>query len=571
MRLSRLFGRTLRESPSDAELESHQLLLRAGMIRQMGAGIYTYMPLGWRVLKKIEKIMREEMDAVGFQDMMMPVVHPAELWKATGRYDEIGEALLRFQDRTKHDMVLAMTHEEVVVDLLKREVGSYRQLPVLLYHIQTKFRDEPRSRGGLIRVREFTMKDAYSAHASWEDIDAFYPHVYQAYVNIFRRCGLETVVVQADSGMMGGSTSHEFMAVSPLGEDTLVQCESCDYAANAERAVSVKPDGAKETERPIEEVATPGCKTIEQVAGFVGTTPEHTLKAVFYATGGQVIFVLIRGDLEVNETKLSNALGAPPDLHVADEEELELAGIVAGYASPVGLRNFRVVADDSIQKGSNFVAGANKVGYHLLNVNYPRDFQVELITDIALAREGDVCAQCGGRLRVSKGIEVGHLFKLGTKYSEAVGATFLDRDGQARPIIMGSYGIGTGRLMAAVIEQHHDDKGIIWPVNIAPFQVHLVALSTDKAEVMKQAEALYRELEAGGYEVLFDDREESAGVKFNDADLIGAPLRLTISARTLEEGCVEAKLRWAEERQSIPREDLLGKIDRLLATDPSIH
>jgi len=570
MRLSRLFGRTLREVPSDAELISHQLSIRAGLIRQIGAGIYSYMPLGWRVMKKIEQIMREEMDAVGFQDMMMPVVHPAELWQSTHRWYEIGDALLRFKDRTGHDMVLAMTHEEVVVELLRREVNSYRQLPVLVYHIQTKFRDEPRSRGGLIRVREFTMKDAYSAHASWADIDAFYPQVYQAYTNIFRRCGLQTLAVQADSGIMGGSASHEFMAVSPQGEDTLITCERCGYAANAERAVFVKPDVPKTPEKPAEMVATPGCKTIEEVANFLNTTPQHTMKAVFYATGGQVLFVVIRGDLEVNETKLSNALGAPPDLHVADAEELKLAGIVAGYASPVGLNGFRVIADESIQMGNNFVAGANKEGYHLINVNYPRDFSVDVMTDIALAREGDTCAQCGGTLKVSRGIEVGHLFKLGTKYSDAVGATFLDQDGQAKPLIMGSYGIGVGRLMAAVIEQHHDDKGIIWPVSIAPYHIHIVSLGTDKPEVVEQAESLYADLQAKGYEVLYDDRNESAGVKFNDADLIGIPLRLTVSARNVQDGLVEAKCRWSDRRETASLEQLYQKIDGWLASDPAV-
>ncbi len=379
MRLSHSFGRTLREVPADAEMVSHQLLLRAGMIRQMGAGIYSYMPLGWRVMKKIEQIMREEMDAVGCQDMMMPVVHPAELWQATKRWYSVGQALLRFKDRSERDMVLAMTHEEIVVDLLKREVNSYRQLPILVYHIQTKFRDEPRSRGGLVRVREFTMKDAYSAHANWEGLDEFYPQMYQAYVNIFRRCGVTTAVVEADSGIMGGNTSHEFMSLSDQGEDTLITCRKCGYAANAEAAKFVKLDVPKEPEKPIEKVATPNCKTIEQVANFVGTTPEHTLKAVFYATGGKVVFVMIRGDLEVNETKLLNVLGAPPDLHVADDEEIRQAGIVAGYASPVGLKGLQVVADESVQIGSNFVAGANETGYHLLNVNYPRDFKADTV------------------------------------------------------------------------------------------------------------------------------------------------------------------------------------------------
>jgi prolyl-tRNA synthetase len=540
---------------------SHQLSLRAALVRQLSTGIYSYLPLGWRVLKKIEQIMREEMDAIGGQDMMMPVVHPAEIWQATNRWHEIGPELVRFKDRTRRGLVLAMTHEEVVSDLLRTEINSYRQLPVVIYHIQTKFRDEPRSRGGLIRTREFTMKDAYSCHASEEDIDQFYPSMYQAYVNIFQRCGLETVAVEADSGIMGGSASHEFMVLSEAGEDTLIRCPSCDYDANAERATFVKPvyDQGGE-ERPLEEVATPDCKTIQELADYLGVATHQTLKAVFYATWSQIIFAVIRGDLEVNETKLSNALGAPPDLHVATEEELAEAGIVAGYASPVGLSGVKVVADDSIQMGVNLVAGANKEGYHCKNVNYPRDFSVDILTDIALAQAGDICPQCGSTLTSARAIEVGHLFKLGTKYSEGVGATFLDKDGQAKPIVMGSYGIGTGRLMAAVIEQNHDDKGIIWPISIAPYHIHLVSLGTD-ARVVEKAEELYADLQAKGHEVLYDDRNESAGVKFNDADLIGIPLRLTVSVRNLNQNGVEAKLRWEEKAEIVPFEKLHERIE----------
>jgi prolyl-tRNA synthetase len=575
LRLSKLFGRTLREVPADAETVSHQLSLRAALVRQISTGIYSYLPLAWRVLKKIEQIMREEMDAIGGQDMMMPVVHPAEIWQATNRWNEIGPELARFKDRNRRDMVLAMTHEEVVAHLLRTEINSYRQLPVMFYHIQTKFRDEPRSRGGLIRAREFTMKDAYSCHASEEDMDRFYPSMYQAYVNIFRRCGLETVTVEADSGIMGGSASHEFMVLSEAGEDTLIRCSACDYQANAERAAFVKPvytaqqcrdQGCEEL--PVEEVATPDCKTIQELADYLGVATHQTLKAVFYATWSQIIFAIIRGDLEVNETKLSKALGAPPDLHVATEEELAEAGIVAGYASPVGLKfavsGVKVVADDSIQMGVNFVAGANKEGYHCKNVNYPRDFSVDILTDIALARAGDACPQCSGPLTVARGIEVGHLFKLGTKYSEGAGATFLDKDGQAKPIVMGSYGIGTGRLMAAVIEQNHDEKGIIWPLSIAPYHIHLMSLGTGDAKVVEKAEELCADLQARGYEVLYDDRDESAGVKFNDADLIGIPLRLTISARNLKQNGVEAKLRWEEKAEIVPLEGLYERINAFL-------
>lgn len=561
MRLSKLFGRTLREVPADAEMVSHQLSLRAALVRQISTGIYSYLPLGWRVLKKIEQIMREEMDAIGGQDMMMPVVHPAEIWQATGRWYEIGPELVRFKDRNRRDLVLAMTHEEVVAALLRTEINSYRQLPVMVYHIQTKFCDELRSRGGLIRAREFTMKDAYSCHTSEEDMDRFYPSIYRAYVNIFRRCGLETIAVEADTG-------HEFVVLADAGEDTLIRCSSCGYDANAERATFVKPvyDQGRE-ELPIEEVATPDCKTIQELADYLGVATHQTLKAVFYATWSQIIFAVIRGDLEVNETKLSNALGAPPDLHVATEEELAEAGIVAGYVSPVGLSGVKVVADDSIQMGVNFVAGANKEGYHCKNVNYPRDFAVDILTDIAQARAGDACPKCGSTLTAARAIEVGHLFKLGTKYSEGAGATFLDKDGQAKPIVMGSYGIGTGRLMAAVIEQNHDEKGIIWPVSIAPYHIHLLSLGTSEAKVVEKAEELYADFQARGYEVLYDDRDETAGVKFNDADLIGVPLRLTVSARNLKQNGVEAKLRWEKEVELVPFETLYERIDALLAEE----
>ena len=567
MRFSTLFGRTLREVPSDAELISHQLSVRAGLIRQLAAGIYTYMPIGWRVLRKIEQIMREEMDAVDGQEMHMPMAQPAEVWRATGRYDAPapGPALLRFQDRGGHDMVLGMTHEEVATDLAKQEIKSYRQLPLVIYQIQTKFRDEPRSRGGLIRVREFTMKDAYSFHPDYASLDAYYPRMYQAYVNIFSRCSVETISVEADSGIMGGSASHEFMVVSEAGEDTLILCPQCKLAANAEKATFVKGEGIHGDPAPMVKVPTPGTTTIESVARLLGVETRQTLKAVFYSTASEVIFAIIRGDLEVNETKLSNLLGGA-ELHASTDEELRAAHIVAGYASPVGLTGVRVVADDSILSGGNFVAGANDPGYHLKNVNYPRDFEAEAVADIALAREGDICPRCNAKMTATRGIEAGHVFKLGTKYSEAVGATFLDRDGVPKPVIMGSYGIGTGRLLACIIEQHHDERGIIWPVSVAPFHVHLVSLGTNVPEVVQAAEALYRALLAQGYDVLYDDREETAGVKFNDADLIGAPVRLTISRRTLASHSYEVKARWASEVRLVPEADLDGAIREILAT-----
>lgn len=567
MRLSKLFGRTLREVPAEAELVSHQLLLRAGMIRQLAAGIYSYLPLGWRVVRRLEQIMREEMDAIGGQEILMPVVHPAEVWQATGRYQAPtpGPALVRFRDRWGHDLVMAMTHEEVIADLLKSEIFSYRQLPFMVYHIQTKFRDEPRPRGGLIRVREFLMKDAYSCHPDQASLDAFYPRMYEAYVTIFRRCHLDHVAVEADTGMMGGPISHEFMVLANVGEDTLIRCEGCAYSANVERAEFRKGEARPEEPLPLQAVPTPGATTIDAVAAFLGVPTSRTLKVVFYTTAeGEVIFAIIRGDLSINETKLANLLDGTV-LRPASEEELGERGIVAGYASPVGLKGIRVIADDSVLGGANWVAGANREGYHYVNVNYPRDFQGDIVADIALARAGLPCPRCAELLREARGIEVGHLFKLGTRYSEAVGATFLDQKGDSLPIVMGSYGIGAGRLMAAIVEQHHDDKGILWPPSVAPFQAHLVSLGLDRPEVGDAAEALYAELEQDGLEVLYDDRAESAGVKFNDADLIGIPLRLTVSPRTLKAGSVEAKLRWKAESTLVPRAGIVALVRDLLA------
>jgi prolyl-tRNA synthetase len=464
-------------------------------------------------------------------------------------------------------LVLGITHEEVVTDLARREVHSYRQLPFMVYQIQTKFRDEPRSRGGLIRTREFTMKDGYSFHADQADLDAYYTRIYEAYLNIFQRCGAQVVPVEADPGLMGGVASHEFMALNEAGEDTVIMCEECDYAANAENAQARRSPAAGEPPDQLEEVATPGMTTIEQVADYVGVTPEQTLKAIFYAAEGEVVFAIIRGDLEVNEAKLARLLGVS-DLALATPEEVDDADITAGYASPVGhVGRVRIVADQSIQWGSNFVAGANREGYHLRNVNYPRDFEVDLLGDLAAVQDGDTCDRCGGVLRAARSIELGHIFKLGTRYSELLSATFLDVDGESRPLVMGCYGIGTGRLMSTVVEQSHDERGIIWPPAIAPLQIHLLTLGTDE-QTVETAESLYADLSARGYEVLYDDRDESAGVKFNDADLIGIPLRLTISPRSLGAGGVEAKLRSSAEQEIIPLPGLEKRIRDLLGQGP---
>ena len=569
MRISKLFGKTLRQAPAEVESISHRLLLRAGMIAQVAAGVYSYLPLGWRVLRKIEQIIREEMDKAGGQELMLPVLQPFELWQQSGRYVSFGQSLFTLTDRKEHKLALGPTHEEVIAELAHKYVQSYRDLPLLLYQIQTKFRDEPRPRGGLLRVREFIMKDLYSFDVDEVGLDENYEKMSQAYKNIYARLGLPTLMVEADSGAIGGKDSHEFMLITDTGEDEIIYCSNCGYAANAEKAQSAKARArnviASEAKQPLplEEIATPESKTIEEVAGFVGVPTSQTLKAVFYSADGEFIFVTIRGDLEVNETKLKNTLKCS-ELCLATESEVNEAGLVAGFASPIGVKGIKVIADDSITLGSNFIAGANKLGYHFRNANYPRDFHVDLIADIALVRSGDTCAKCGGKLSSSRGIEVGHIFKLGTFLSEKSGAFFLDRDGASRPIIMGCYGIGLGRLLAAIVEQSHDDKGIIWPLSLAPYHVYLCPLHLGKPGVAPTAERVYQELQGEDIEVLFDDRSESPGVKFNDADLLGIPLRLTLSPRTLQSQSIEAKWRTEKEARLLPLENLAAEISRLL-------
>ncbi len=565
MRFSRLFGKTLRQAPAEAESVSHQLLIRAGMIAQVAAGVYSYLPLGWRVLRKIEQIIREEMDKAGGQELTLPVLQPFELWQQSGRSVSFGQSLFTLKDRKEHKLALGPTHEEVITKLVQRYVQSYRDLPLLLYQIQTKFRDEPRPRGGLLRVREFIMKDLYSFDVDEAGLDVSYKKMSQAYKNIYARLGLPALIVEADSGAIGGKESHEFMVITESGEDEIIYCSNCGYAANRERAQFAKAVITSEEKQPLplEELATPGTKTIEGVAGFVGVPVSQTLKAVFYSADGEFIFVVIRGDLEVNETKLRNALKCS-ELRLATESEVSEAGIVAGFASPIGIKDVKVVADDSITLGSNFIAGANKSGYHFRNANYPRDFRVDFMTDIALAHSGDNCSNCGSRLSSAQGIEVGHIFKLGIFISEKMEAFFLGRDGTSRPIVMGCYGIGLGRLLAAIVEQSHDGKGIIWPLSVAPYQVYLCPLYLDSPELASIAEDVYQSLEKGGIEVLYDDRSESAGVKFNDADLLGIPLRLTLSPRTLQKQSIEAKWRTEKETQLLPLENASAEVSRLL-------
>jgi prolyl-tRNA synthetase len=570
MRITRLVSKTQREVPAEADTPSHQLLLRAGMISQVAAGVYSYLPLAWRSLRKIENIIREEMDKAGGQEVFMPTLQPVELWQRSGRDRAFGSTLPVFLtvDRRERTLVLAPTHEEVVTEIVAHCVRSYRDLPVNLYQMQNKFRDEPRPRAGLIRVREFIMLDAYSFDKDPAGQDASYQGMVSAYRSIYARCGLTAIMVEADSGAIGGKDSHEYMLTAETGEDTIITCPKCGYAANAEKAVFDKqagnqPSGVDTQAVPMEAVATPGVKSIEEVAGFLGISPRQTLKAVFYVADGRFVFVVIRGDLPVNETKLTNALKIR-ELRMATEAEVTAQGLVPGAASPVGVKGIQIVADDSVRQGINLVAGGNKPDTHLKNVNYPRDFEADIITDIARAAAGDGCAKCGTALATVRGIEVGHIFKLGTVYSEKLGAYFTDESGNARVITMGCYGIGVGRLLAAAIEQSHDDKGIIWPVAIAPYEVHLCALFMENPQIADVAEKLYADLTAQGIEVLFDDRAESPGVKFNDADLLGMPLRLTVSPRNLEKGSVEVKWRGDKKAQLLPLEGIVGAIKAMV-------
>jgi prolyl-tRNA synthetase len=563
MRLSKLFGKTLREVPAEAETASHQLLLKSGMIQQVTTGVYSYLPLGWRALRKMEQVIREEMDAAGGQELHMPVLQPYEIWQESGRDVAFGKSLFTLIDRRERKLVLGPTHEEMVTELARRNLKSYRDLPLMLYQIQTKFRDEPRPRGGLVRVREFTMKDAYSFDTDAEALDVSYKKMIKAYRNIYARCGLNAMLIEADSGAIGGKDSHEFMVATEVGEDEVVCCKSCGYVANVERASFVKAKLNEEPLLPLEEVATPGAKTIEEVANFLGVPKSRTLKAVFYSTDGGLVFVTIRGDLEVNEVKLKNALKGS-ELRLANDEEVKAAGLVAGSASAIGLKGIKVIADDSINTGHNFVVGGNKDGYHLKNANYPRDFKADLVIDIALARAGYQCPKCGAELMSVRGIEIGHVFKLGTVFSQRQQASYIDRDGVQKPLVMGCYGIGVGRLLAAVIEENHDEKGVVWPLEIAPYQVYLCALGMDEAAMAEAAEKLYAELCRKRFEVLFDDRIESPGVKFNDADLLGMPVRLTVSRRTLKSSSAEVKLRREKETELAPLTGVAEKLRALL-------
>ena len=573
MRLSRSFGKTLREAPAEAELISHQLLLRANFIRPAGAGIYSFMPLGYRVIRKIWDIMAEEMDAINGQEMWMPNLHPATLWQATGRWDYV-DVLFKLKTSGEREYALSATHEEIVVDLALREIESYRDLPKMVYHISKKFRDEPRPRGGLLRLREFIMKDAYSLDRDEAALDEYYPDMVQAYFNIFGRCGVETIAINADVGAMGGKTSQEFVVPHPQGEDSFIACANCDYAANVEAAMFVREGDKPAALDALVKVETPNCKTIADVAAFIGVPTSRTVKAVFYwwrprfaemAGEGRLVFALVRGDMDINDTKLVNALGGG-FLRAANDAEIRSIGAVPGYASGIGLTPAKdmeslgvmIVADESIEYGGNYVVGANEDTYHYTGANYGRDFTVSKIADIAQAESGHKCAQCGGRIESRRAIEAGHCFKLGTRYSAAVDATYLDDKGQKQFIFMGSYGIGLDRLMAIVVELHHDKDGIVWPESVAPYHVHLVHIGKEGDGTKEKAEAVYADLTAAGVEVLYDDRDGlGAGVKFKDADLMGIPWRVTVSGRSLEQGGVEVKRRSESDRQVMPIADLL--------------
>ncbi len=561
MRISKLFGKTQRELPAEADTISHQLLLRAGMINQLSAGLYSYLPLGLRALKKIENIIRDEMNKPGGQEVNLPVIQPFEIWQQSGRARALGKVLFSLNDRRERKLALGPTHEEVITKLAGRYIQSHRDLPQLVYQIQVKFRDEPRPRGGLIRAREFLMMDLYSFDLDEEGLDISYQKMVQAYQNIFERCCLSTILVEADSGAIGGKDSSEFMMITESGDDEIIHC-SCGYAANIEKAEMDKGNVGGGEPLNLEEVATPGRFSIKEVADFFNILASGTLKAVFYIADGKFTFGVIRGDLDVNEVKLQNALKCT-ELRMATEDEVIEAGIVPGAASPLGIKGITVIADDSVTSGSNFVAGANKPETHLKNVNYSRDFKADIIADIARAHAGDICPKCGKKLQSSHGIEMGHIFKLGTQFSDVFDAFYIDEEGNTHPIVMGCYGIGLGRLLAGVIEQNHDDKGIIWPLSIAPYHIYLCPLYREGSKVSEVAEKLYTDLTAQGLEVLFDDREESPGVKFNDADLLGIPYRLTVSPRTLEKNNIELKKRSEKETQLLPLGEAVTRLKRL--------
>ena len=568
MRMTQFFVKTLREIAEEIESVSHELSVRAGLIQMVFSGHYNYLPLGLRVLRKIEDIVREEMNAIGSQEVVMVQMMPKELLEESGRWDAFGPVLFKLKNRRGHELGLGPTHEEPVTFMARAFVQSYKDLPVILYQIANKMRDEPRARGGLLRAREFIMKDAYSFEANEETLDRNYNNMRAAYFKIFERCGVKTIIIEADTGAMGGKSSNEFMVVSDIGEDNIIICDTCDVAMNQEMARFDKSHNvySETSDAPCEKVHTPDCKTIAELAEFLGVKPEQCLKHVLYNADGDIVIGIIRGDLDVNDVKLANHLKCT-DLVFAGEEELLAVGVQPGFASPIGvdLDKVRVVVDDSVDMNNAYVCGANEADYHLKNVTPARDFPDKIETaDIAMADSGHKCEKCDTLLRTVKGIELGHIFKLGTRYSDAMNATFTDENGKLKPMIMGCYGIGVTRLLSAVVEQHHDEHGIVWPVSVAPFDVHLLRLGKKSEELDAAAEALYDELRAAGLDTLYDDRDETPGVKFNDADLIGIPVRLVVSARNLKENAVEMKLRAEPDKSMAPRGEVVQRVQQEL-------
>ncbi len=568
MRATNLYAPTLRNTPAEAEIASHRLMYRAGLIRKSAGGMYTYLPLAWRTLRKIEQIIREEMDAAGGQEIMMPILQPAELWEESGRWGAYGAEMMRIQDRHERAFCLGPTHEEMITALVRDELRSYKQLPIMLYQIQDKFRDERRPRFGVMRSREFIMQDLYSFDKDVEGMHESYRKMYEAYTNVFTRCGLNFRAVEADCGAIGGGRSEEFTVLAPEGESRIACCDACSYAASDEKAQLRPLDAPDEAELPLEKVSTPHTSTIALLAEFLKIPVEKTIKAVAYQTEEDVlVLAFLRGDHEVNEVKLANAVPGARELRMADEAAIRAAGGCPGFMSPIGIKEgTHIVVDETAMRMKNAVSGANEQDYHYTNVNPVRDFAHVTVADIRLVAEGDLCPACGeGHLHISRGIEAGQIFALGTKYSEAMQANFLDVDGKLKPLQMGCYGIGVGRTMAAAIEQNHDEHGIIWPRAIAPYEVVVVAVNAKVEEQLAYAEEIYEELRAAGIDVLLDDRRERAGVKFNDCDLIGYPVRIAIGPKTIENGSIEVKLRRTGELVNFARDTYLKGVRDMLA------
>lgn len=570
MRASNLYAPTLRNTPAEAEIVSHQLMYRAGMIRKVAGGMYTYLPLGWRVIRKIEEIIREEMDEAGGQEVAMPILQPAELWEESGRWAAYGDEMMRMKDRHGRSFCLGPTHEEMITDLVRDEVSSYKQLPLMLYQIQDKFRDERRPRFGLMRSREFIMKDLYSFDKDVEGMNESYQKMYDAYTNIYNRMGLKFRPVEADNGAIGGGHSHEFTVLAEAGESNIAYCTECDYAASDEKAALAPLEMPAEDALPLEKIATPEATTIEALTKLLNIPLEKTIKAVAYQTDtDELVLVFVRGDHEVNEVKVINQLAGARELRMADEAVIRAAGGFAGFMSPIGIQEgTKIFVDSTVMNMSNAVAGANEEGFHYKNVNPKRDFTQEslVVADLRMVHEGDACPHCGAPLAMTRGIEAGQVFTLGTKYSQAMGATFLDEKGKEQPLYMGCYGIGVGRTMAAAIEQNNDEQGIIWPRAIAPFEVVVVAVNAKKEDQLAYAEQIYAECRKAGMDTLLDDRRERAGVKFKDCDLIGYPLRVVIGPKAVEEGLIEVKVRKTGEVFTFGREEYLAKVQQLLQT-----